>query len=466
MPRRRLRAEPGAPRRSLQPSRDEVREPTQKGWTHVRKALPEGHGRRARGVRGAYRCCLHQRGAVRTLPATPSSPWTARRSRPTTAASRSRTGTTTSPRSRRPTPASHQERLGRRPVQQPAGLHRPPAGRHADRRVLRLHDRPAAGARLRPGRGHHQVRQRGHDPDLGQRARRGEEPVHRRRQDLRHPDQNYSMGLVYNKKLFKQAGLDPTKPADDLGRRSAAPPRRSPRSAPGIAGYSEYSAGNTGGWHFTAALYSHGGSLVSADGKKADFNNAEAQGRAPAPQGHAVTRQQHGRQAAARLAGPADQRRRRQGRHVHRCARTPSPRSSPSSRASTRTGRWRPMPGQDGPAKGTLGGGEGYFFKKGLSADQIKAGLKWLAYEKLTPGKGQFDYVRAKPRTSRSACPSRSCSGPGSAAQKQELELARPTPTSPSTTSRSSRTTRCSRWPSRRTRRPSTRSSTARCRRS
>ncbi|MEE3922184.1 extracellular solute-binding protein [Micromonospora sp. BRA006-A] len=43
-----------------------------------------------------------------------------------------------------------------------------------------------------------------------------------------------------------------------------------------------------------------------------------------------------------------------------------------------------PLPGQDGPAKATLGGGEGYFFKKGLSPDQVKAGLKWLAYQKLT----------------------------------------------------------------------------------
>ncbi len=57
-----------------------------------------------------------------------------------------------------------------------------------------------------------------------------------------------------------------------------------------------------------------------------------------------------------------------------------------------------PMPGQDGAAKGTLGGGEGYFFKKDLTPEQVKAGLKWIAFEKLTPGKGQFDYARAKPQ--------------------------------------------------------------------
>ena len=34
-----------------------------------------------------------------------------------------------------------------------------------------------------------------------------------------------------------------------------------------------------------------------------------------------------------------------------------------------------PMPGDAGPAKGTLGGGNGYFFKKSDTPAQIKAGL-------------------------------------------------------------------------------------------
>ena len=67
-----------------------------------------------------------------------------------------------------------------------------------------------------------------------------------------------------------------------------------------------------------------------------------------------------------------------------------------------------PMPGDGGPAKGALGGGNGYFFKKGLTADQIKAGLKWLAFENLTPGQGQFNYVVAEGASAcRSVCPSR-----------------------------------------------------------
>ena len=36
--------------------------------------------------------------------------------------------------------------------------------------------------------------------------------------------------------------------------------------------------------------------------------------------------------------------------------------------------------------------------RRASTADQIKAGLKWLAFEKLTPGQGQFNYARARSR--------------------------------------------------------------------
>jgi hypothetical protein len=51
-----------------------------------------------------------------------------------------------------------------------------------------------------------------------------------------------------------------------------------------------------------------------------------------------------------------------------------------------------PMPG----GKGALLGGDGYFFKKSLSPNQIKAGIAWLTFKFLTPGKGQFEYARNK----------------------------------------------------------------------
>ncbi|MFC7482054.1 ABC transporter substrate-binding protein [Luedemannella flava] len=86
------------------------------------------------------------------------------------------------------------------------------------------------------------------------------------------PTKNYSMGLVYNKNLFTQAGLDPKNPPKTWAEvREAA--KKIAALGNGVAGYSEYSAGNTGGWHFTAELYAQGGSMVSEDGKTANFNN-------------------------------------------------------------------------------------------------------------------------------------------------------------------------------------------------
>ena len=98
-----------------------------------------------------------------------------------------------------------------------------------------------------------------------------------------------------------------------------------------------------------------------------------------------------------------------------------------------------PMPGQDGAAKGTLGGGEGYFFKKGLTPDQIKAGLKWIAYEKLTPGKGQFDYARAKPQNYPVGLPQPLLFAAAATRRSRSSSCGRRTRTSTRRTSRSSR---------------------------
>ena len=158
---------------------------------------------------------------------------------------------------------------------------------------------------------------------------------------------------------------------------------------------------------------------------------------------------------------------------VARPAATWAPaRSACSSARRTPSRDRQPVPGQvrglgDGPdartARAPLGGGEGYFFKKGIARpDQGRP--EWLAFEKLTPGKGQFDYVRAKPTSCRSACRSPSCTGDARQASRsprdrkenaniQVDELRAYFEGTPACRSRSSR----------RTRRRSTRCSTARC---
>jgi ABC-type glycerol-3-phosphate transport system substrate-binding protein len=88
------------------------------------------------------------------------------------------------------------------------------------------------------------------------------------------PWKNYSMGLVYNRTLFARAGLNPDQPPatwDEV----RADAQKIAALGNGTVGYGDYSKSNTGGWHFTAELYSLGGDIAVKDGGtwKAAFNN-------------------------------------------------------------------------------------------------------------------------------------------------------------------------------------------------
>jgi len=234
------------------------------------------------------------------------------------------------------------------------------------------------------------------------------------------PVKNYSMGLVYNKNLFQQAGLDPKNPPKTWAEVRAAAKKISALGN-GIAGYSEYSAGNTGGWHFTAELYAQGGQIVSTDGKKADFNNTMGK---QVLQNLKDMRYADNSMGDRQLLGWPDLLTNAGAGKVGMFIGAPDATTAIVTQFQGKYQDWAmgPMPGQDGTAKGTLGGGEGYFFKKGLSPEQVKAGLMWLAYEKLTPGKGQFDYVRSKPQNEPVGLPQPQLFTVGSDAHKTDLE--------------------------------------------
>lgn len=86
------------------------------------------------------------------------------------------------------------------------------------------------------------------------------------------PTSNYTMGLLINRRVFEQAGLDPDTPPttwDEV----RSPAKKIAALGNGVAGFGEYSAANTGGWHFTAQMYSLGGDMVDASGRKAAFND-------------------------------------------------------------------------------------------------------------------------------------------------------------------------------------------------
>jgi multiple sugar transport system substrate-binding protein len=231
----------------------------------------------------------------------------------------------------------------------------------------------------------------------------------------------YTMGLVINKNLFKQAGLDPANPPTTW-QDVAADAKKIAALGNGVAGYREYSAGNTGGWHFTAELYARGGADVSPDGKTATVNTPEA--AAVLQNLHDMRWNDNSVGVKQLLTWPdllTDAGAGKVGMYVG----APDTVTAIVGTFHGKYDDWAigPMPGDNGPAKGTLGGGSGYFFKKGLSEAQVRAGLEWISFEDLTPGQGQFDYVYQKSVGVPVGLPEPLIWKTGSALEKQDSDL-------------------------------------------
>ncbi|MFJ1702543.1 extracellular solute-binding protein [Kitasatospora sp. NPDC088346] len=204
------------------------------------------------------------------------------------------------------------------------------------------------------------------------------------------PYSNYKMGLLYNRKLFTQAGLDPDRPPTTWeGIREAA--GKIAALGNGVNGYGDYSATNQGGWHYTAELYGLGGSMTTEDGRKAAFNTPE--GRKVLQNLYDMRWTDHSMGATQGLKWPdlmTQMSTDKLGMYV----------GAPDDityMVQTLKGNYDdygmgPMPG----GKAALLGGNDYLFKKGSGPDQIKAGIAWINFKFLTIGKGQFDYARNK----------------------------------------------------------------------
>lgn len=81
------------------------------------------------------------------------------------------------------------------------------------------------------------------------------------------PVGGYALGIVYNRKLFEQAGLFPDIPPTTWEQvRDYA--RKLTDDARGRKGFVELSAERQGGWHFAAWSYSFGGELERQDGDR------------------------------------------------------------------------------------------------------------------------------------------------------------------------------------------------------
>ncbi|MFI1002522.1 extracellular solute-binding protein [Streptomyces galbus] len=204
------------------------------------------------------------------------------------------------------------------------------------------------------------------------------------------PTSNYTMGLLINRKLFRQAGLDPDNPPrtwEDV--RTAA--KKIAGLGKGIAGYGDYSAANTGGWHFTAAVYSLGGDVVDSSGKKAAFNNDI--GKQVAHNLHAM-RWEDDSMGKTQLLKWGDLQKQIATDKLGMFLAAPDDIAYMVQQLGAKYENFGmgPIPG----GKNTLAGGNNYMIKKGISGDKIKAAIAWLNYKNLTVGKGQFDWARTK----------------------------------------------------------------------
>jgi multiple sugar transport system substrate-binding protein len=203
------------------------------------------------------------------------------------------------------------------------------------------------------------------------------------------PRTNYSMGLIYNRALFTQAGLDPNKPPTTWAD-VATDAKKISALGNGVVGYADYSANNQGGWHYTAELYSQGGTMVTPDGKHANFDNAQGKAVLQNLQQMRWTDNSMGSKQLLQqsdvlpMMGSG-----KLGMYIGAPDNLPIlVKQYGGSYENLGVG---PMPGN----QSTLLGGDGYMFNVKDTPAQIQAGVQWLQYEELTPSQGQFNYQRA-----------------------------------------------------------------------
>ncbi|THA58970.1 extracellular solute-binding protein [Streptomyces sp. A0958] len=204
------------------------------------------------------------------------------------------------------------------------------------------------------------------------------------------PNGQYSLGLVYNRDLFKKAGLDPDNPPATWGEVRAAAKKISALGN-GTVGYADYSKNNQGGWHYTAWVYSMGGDIaVRQEGKwKAAFDSDA--GREALQMLHDMrwtdntmgSRQLLQIEDAQKMMGAG-----KLGMYMA------GPDNIPTivkqfERTYEEYGA-AAMPGQ-----ATLGGGNGFMFNPKNSPEKIKAGIEWIQWKYLNPDRTAFEDKRA-----------------------------------------------------------------------
>ena len=210
------------------------------------------------------------------------------------------------------------------------------------------------------------------------------------------PTSNYTQGLVINRQLFTEAGLNPNDPPTTWAavEKDAA---AITKLGNGIYGYGDYSAGNNGGWHFSSELDAMGGHMINPAGTAASFDTPE--GAAILQALHTMRFVDHSMSPTQQLEWGALQKQMAAGKLGMYIAAPDDIYNVivPQDGGNINDYGMGPIPTATGTPAGSLSGGNDYMFAKRDTPAQIEAGIKWLVFESLTPGQGvYFNFARQK----------------------------------------------------------------------
>ena len=211
------------------------------------------------------------------------------------------------------------------------------------------------------------------------------------------PTSNYTQGIIYNRQLFSEAGLNPNDPPTTWAQVETDATAIA-KLGKGIEGWGDYSAGNNGGWHFSSYMDALGGSTVNDSGATpaAAFDNAD--GTAILEALHTLRFTDNAMSPTQGLAWGTLQQQFAAGKLGMYIA---APDDIYNVIVATDKGNLNdigmgPLPSLTGTPAGSLSGGNDYMFAPKDTPAQIEAGVKWINFEDLTPGVGQFNFARQK----------------------------------------------------------------------
>ncbi|MEU0565081.1 extracellular solute-binding protein [Nonomuraea sp. NPDC005983] len=211
------------------------------------------------------------------------------------------------------------------------------------------------------------------------------------------PTEAYAAGLVYNRKLFDEAGLDPDKPPTtwDEVRKDA----KIIAEKTGVPGFGMHSTTNTGGWMLTTLTYAFGGRMEKPEGDRQVVAFQEG----PTLQALSLLkamRWEDDSMGAQQLRNQDDLLRDFAGGKVAMMMGAPNLFSS----FKTKFGGDAEIYGQAalplGPGGGTLLGGTVAVVSPKATPEQRAAAVKWIDYYYLRP---KYDPAPASERTKKKA---------------------------------------------------------------